>query len=1225
MRHELIPFSDSTPIATFTVVLLVHGSVGGGRKAMRVMTGATLRDMIPPGIEDEHVRIGIDGHEIYPHHWGHVKPKGGATVQILLHPGDPASLIGLLASAAGSYVSTFGLGTFIAGGTFLSAVAGAVISFAILALGQALFAQPERSRPTEETTFSINGARNRLTPYDPIPVVLGTHRFVPPLGANSYTEVAGNVQYLRMLVVWGYSSIALSDVRIGNTAIGDFVEVEQEDDLTGLNTTFTLYPGTASQDNLSITLSDTDSSNVFFQRETDLDVDEFGVTIIFPRGLYYLTWKGTYADMVQNITGDYRIAGSADPWTNFINPAVTYAGPASSGGVVTRNKTSAQRYSWRVSGLASNQYEIRMRSALISGPVNDNTAVRDVTWSALRSFKNESPIADTGIAATALRIRATDQLNGVIDQFNGLVSTLVPTWNGSNWTGASQSSNPAAIFRYILTGAPNAKAVGAAKINDAQLGAWYDFCVTKGFAYERVIDYRTNIRDLLTEVAAAGMASPELLDGKWSVLIDDVKSTVIQHFTARNSWDFSSQIMFVEVPHGLRVRFNNRDAGYEEDERVVYDDGYTSANATIFQTLDLPGITEPDNVFQIARRRLAEMRLRPEVFTFTVDMENLVATRGDRIYFSHDVPLIGQASGRISAISGTLVTLDEPVVMSTGTSYGLRVRASDGTSYLKTVTTVDGTYTAITVNNTTGIAVGDLFSFGISGEEVLDLLIKSIEGLDDLNAQITAIPYNEAIYSSADSIPAYTSIISIPISPSFNGPPNPVIEKLQSDESALTRTSVGDIEPGILAFVKGGASLALNNRLTRSQYFQARFRSSDPAAAYDAYSYTPLVEVDGAGGGILLTPVELNESYSVGVRAVGPNGETSGWTTEDHTVVGNAAAPANVDTFTMNVIGDHAYLEWTYANPPTDHTGFEIRYATNQNVTDWNTMIVIAIQVTRRDRSITIPARYGSYAIKTIDYFGTYSTTAKFINASQEDPPATNNIASSVEHPSFSGTKTNLVVDTLNTMSIDLGGGALSGTYEFGEVDLGAVYTARHTYVASVTSENTQSTMSTWTTLASVANLSGTNTASDGTQVRMEIAYSMDDVGTGQVYTDWRPFIVGDYTARWAKYRMTLTTDSATVTPVVLELSTSVDDADRVQSGQDIVSGTSTYAVTFSPDFHTLKALSIAPQNMATGDYYTITSKTRSGFSILFRNSAGSGVSRTFDYTAIGFGKERGT
>jgi hypothetical protein len=41
---------------------------------------------------------------------------------------------------------------------------------------------------------------------------------------------------------------------------------------------------------------------------------------------------------------------------------------------------------------------------------------------------------------------------------------------------------------------------------------------------------------------------------------------------------------------------------------------------------------------------------------------------------------------------------------------------------------------------------------------------------------------------------------------------------------------------------------------------------------------------------------------------------------------------------------------------------------------------------------------------------------------------------------------------------------------------------------------------------------------------------------------------------------------------------------------------------------------------MATGDYFLITSKSKTGFSLTFYNSSNTIVSRIFDYQAIGYG-----
>jgi hypothetical protein len=77
---------------------------------------------------------------------------------------------------------------------------------------------------------------------------------------------------------------------------------------------------------------------------------------------------------------------------------------------------------------------------------------------------------------------------------------------------------------------------------------------------------------------------------------------------------------------------------------------------------------------------------------------------------------------------------------------------------------------------------------------------------------------------------------------------------------------------------------------------------------------------------------------------------------------------------------------------------------------------------------------------------------------------------------------------------------------------------------------------------------------------------------------------------------------------------------DRIFSGNDIVSGTGTYAVTFSLPFYSNSyAVGITAQGLNTGDYFTISSKSVTGFNVAFKNSAGSGVSKTFDYLAKGY------
>lgn len=81
-----------------------------------------------------------------------------------------------------------------------------------------------------------------------------------------------------------------------------------------------------------------------------------------------------------------------------------------------------------------------------------------------------------------------------------------------------------------------------------------------------------------------------------------------------------------------------------------------------------------------------------------------------------------------------------------------------------------------------------------------------------------------------------------------------------------------------------------------------------------------------------------------------------------------------------------------------------------------------------------------------------------------------------------------------------------------------------------------------------------------------------------------------------------------------------------------ISSGAGAKTVTFDKPFFTgtaglggvnssLPSIGITAQNMGTGDYFVVSSVSGTSFTVTFRNSAGTAVSRDFAWTAVGYGK----
>ena len=382
-------------------------------------------------------------------------------------------------------------------------------------------------------------------------------------------------------------------------------------------------------------------------------------------------------------------------------------------------------------------------------------------------------------------------------------------------------------------------------------------------------------------------------------------------------------------------------------------------------------------------------------------------------------------------------------------------------------------------------------------------------------------------------------------------------------------------------------------------------------------------------------------TYNVRVKAVNSLGVSSTYVSASRTIVGATAPPSDVTDLSCNISGEEAHLSWE-AVGDLDLAFYNLRFSEKVDGTaDWLNSVALVEKISRPATSITVPARQGTYLIKAVDKIGNVSPNATAIISNVTSALNFNAVATQSEHPTFGGTFTDTVLvdgaieldsselfdsasgnfDDETVRTFDSGATNAdflsTGSYEFADViDIGAKHTARITASITQTADNPDDLFD-----ARSGNFDDASSNFDGDapvnqNAHIEIATSDDNV----TYTDFRGFVIGEYEARYFKFKVVLISRDSATTPVVSEVSVTVDMKDRIFSGNDIVSGTGTKSVTFTNPFKSANfAIGITGQGMATGDYFTVSNKTINGFDVAFFNSSNAGVSKTFDFIAKGF------
>ena len=293
----------------------------------------------------------------------------------------------------------------------------------------------------------------------------------------------------------------------------------------------------------------------------------------------------------------------------------------------------------------------------------------------------------------------------------------------------------------------------------------------------------------------------------------------------------------------------------------------------------------------------------------------------------------------------------------------------------------------------------------------------------------------------------------------------------------------------------------------------------------------------------------------------------------------------------------------------------------------------------------------GEYILKTQDDGDRFSTgeTSLVIDKPEAQPKLLVQARrEDQDDPKFQGSKTNIGFDSgTNSISLagtgnfdsstdidsetsidDIGGVSSTGTYLFNEtLDLGAVFSLDLRKIIQTDSVYSSDLIDSVTDIDARQDFDGT--ASVDTNAEVFVQTSQD----GSSYSGFQKFANGTFKGRAFKFKCVLSTKDTNQDIRVSQLGYFAEFQRRTeQSTTTIASGAGAKSISFNSPFFTgtsallgansnPPAIGITAFNMASGDFFELSSITGTGFTVHFKNSSGSSVDRNFNFTAIGFGK----
>ncbi len=699
-------------------------------------------------------------------------------------------------------------------------------------------------------------------------------------------------------------------------------------------------------------------------------------------------------------------------------------------------------------------------------------------------------------------------------------------------------------------------------------------------------------------------------------LSQDKETTASYLFNLANVGEggFSYSGSSLKTRHSVvSVSYFNMDSK-EVDFEVVEDATAISKLGTIVKQVKAFACTSRNQAARLGRAILFAEQNESETVSFTTSIDSGIVVRpGSVIEINDPVRAGARRGGRVVSATTTTITIDAkqqtslPVLNDNPT---ISVILSDGTVESKTITDITGA--VLTVSSAFSSAPSTNAPYLISSTTLQTQLFRviQVQEQDEVNYVITALSYVEGKYAfieNGTALPTRTiSVLNTAALPPSN---LTITEKTVVINSIARSKLIVDWQP-----VVGVTQYLVNYKVENGNYVSQVVFSSD----------FELLDT-------------IKATYTVQVFSYSASLELSANATEaSFTAQGKTALPEDVSGLTIEPINEQfVRLRFTQATAIDVLHGGRV-YVRHTNQTGGSATFQSAQDVIEAAAGnvseVIAPALAGTYLLKFQDDGGRFSENATSVNLSLVDILDSITVKTDREDTDgtpFNGTKSNVQYDgSKGGLVLTDPTSNATGTYDFVDtLDLGGTFSLvlkRHFsgegFYTSDLFDNRTELIDTWTDFDGA-------TANDA-NAKIAVRTSTDMSS----YTDFNDFANGTFKGRGFQFRITLETNDVAQNMNLQQAGYTASMPSRTEQSAVIASGAGAKAVTFAAPFFVgtsglgnlnnfLPSVNISPQNMATGDYFELSSISGTGFTVHFKNSSNASIDRNFTYSAVGFGK----